>query len=874
MPPKAKRIEYDPARQAMQPDTSEARMWGNLENRLTAGRERLFKTMAVQTEINSTRQGMEAGTQGMDKPPELKEGTSLASAAFNKAATSAYQAELRTDLRQSIGDLELNNPENPDSFNAGVDGIVDGILKTASPQLQPMIKETAATLSYGANYRLNSAVVRRAKDEQKASLLQDLEGQNADILNAANMGDSAGLAALYPQYVAEINNAAMAERDGGLAIISETEAAKQIIALDKKIDEQIIVGQFDRVLADEGLDAGLQFANDLKSLDLSELGYEPGDLSPDELEAIERRITVKLNRQQTIENRQQTQAKAAATAQAKALTAQVDNQIEKYEWGFEQGEEWEATFAALNALPVGTPGAKEAMDKMLVVDPLYRNGFHEMPPGQQDLNIDAQRQGLDEVDEKTGKRLNYTDLGRDMLEKMEAVAAQDRRGWENDPAAYGVKKGIFDPVVMDLTNPEGFMASFEAAAVNGQKLSAFLGRPVSGFTEAQTNELSRAYAAVDTSNKLAVIQTLAQTHTDPDILAAAGEAIDKTNPGLAFRVGVASDDTPDLANTRLLVDGQVLRQKFNASEMPTATSFIAELETKVGLQAYNGPGSSARKAMENEIMNAYAAIRRDQGGSNDNMIDGGVLDQAIKVVTGGMVEIDGVQYPTPERGVTQTDVNNWVGYGIGPEQFKTGGLSTMLGGRPVNQPLRHSAGVFGAQEIIDWSDGVTTSGGAKVQPGGEVTSFRGAVVNEEFLNDGRATLVATYDPKTGQEYNLDNPEEFEAWRDFVETTQTDGMVWPSYDSVEEAVEAEKLIHKDMEPEDLIGAEELYNIYRDQGRLVPAGGPGQYMVVLENGDFIPTRTGDPMIIPYKDTAPDAYYSTKNYISERMERDSMR
>ena len=830
MPPKAKRLEFDPSPQAIAANPSEAQMWQGLEVRLAAGRRSITKNLTQATARDSAEKGLAAGSMGAYTPPTLQEGDSVASAAFNKSAVDAYQAELQIDIRQVVGEQELLNSEDLDGYNAAVEGAYSGVMKTADPRLHGMIKNQVDSISMGASQRISARIYKRERAVQEAALLTNLDQERTDLLNAANDGNAEVLGELSEKYQLSLRNAALPEQDGGLGL-SPLKTAELGLTIDKEMDKQVILGQFARVMDRDGLEGGLAFAENLKKLDLADLGYEPGDLSPKELGVVQNAIERQINQQVILENREAAAAKARDKQNAKMLTDEVDRIQKEFAVTGSLPERAEDVFAQ----------AAESGDSSNIIDTdvmswMAKANFHNLTPDMQRAIIETQEIDLAE---------NYSGGGQSLLDALKATHKAQGELIASDPAHYGNVMGLTEEIKGGLNESD----TYKQAATNGEILSRQLGRPVTGFPAEQIDALSVAYTKGDVNTKAGILREIVSSDSNPQVQQATFEALDKNGASpMAFLGGVLLDD-PTGTNVKTIIAGGDIRKNLGKGQFPSNDKFITELDSRIGPVAYNGYGSHARGVADNAIADAYAGLRYKQGLPADDVIDGSLLDQAVRVATGGMISIDGVKYPTPRRDVNQDAFNYWR-QDLTAENFVDAAVITSR--REVNKAPINSAGVFGAKEILAWSDGVATSGGAKVQPGGEVTSFKGAVVNEEFLNNGRATLVATYNPKTGQEYNLDNPEEFKAWRDFVETTQADGMVWPSYSTVEEAVEAEKLIHKDMEAANYADAEMAFDIYKDQGRLEPAGPGGEFCVRLENGDYLLKKDGSKFTVKYEDT----------------------
>jgi len=112
-------------------------------------------------------------------------------------------------------------------------------------------------------------------------------------------------------------------------------------------------------------------------------------------------------------------------------------------------------------------------------------------------------------------------------------------------------------------------------------------------------------------------------------------------------------------------------------------------------------------------------------------------------------------------------------------------------------------GVAGSDTVLAHSQNIIDSGKAQTNPDGSITTFKGSVVTEDWLNDGKPTLIPTF--WDGKQYDISTDEGMKAVKEKVEAS---GKTWPSADTIDEALAMEKTIHDEMEKQGRGGVADL------------------------------------------------------------------
>ena len=251
--PEKPRFQFQPPQTGQVPATGEAQFFGNLADRLQFFNSKLSRTHARNVQVRESRAGFQAGAEGI---PEMREGSTPADIAFNRAAIASYAASARTQARTAVLELEDQHPDDFEAFGTQFAGIREGMLAGLDPQLAPIMAQILDDLAGSANARIRDRFRANEKRQHLADVTEDLDGNVTEILRFARDGNiDAGTRSLEQYRTAlALNSRSVAE--GGTGLIDPVAATKASLAAEDEFDGEIILGQFERELRDGGFGDG------------------------------------------------------------------------------------------------------------------------------------------------------------------------------------------------------------------------------------------------------------------------------------------------------------------------------------------------------------------------------------------------------------------------------------------------------------------------------------------------------------------------------------------------------------------------------------------------------------------------------------------
>jgi hypothetical protein len=323
-------------------------------------------------------------------------------------------------------------------------------------------------------------------------------------------------------------------------------------------------------------------------------------------------------------------------------TAIMGDAMDAFALGFPLPAGYAQASAALQSLPLD-PTVKGLLEKDAALRELNKAGVLAMNPKE----LDGYLTGL----ENTLRQGNPSPAALTMLSTGRKLQADRQRKMEDDPVSYGIQAGIVPLPQADPLSMEGMVE----AATRSRTLSARLGEPVTGYTSEALAAMNRAYTQMGADERMNFLGALSQSHGQDAALTLFSEMDKKGNTDMAF-AGALALDSPDAA--RIVLQGQVaLKENPNAKLVPDRNEFIADLNKELG-GAYGFTGG-ARDDVIQAVEYAYAALA-----ANANDFDGVYkpdrMTRAMRTVTGGIVEFNGVKMPAPRRGVDQRAFSGWV----------------------------------------------------------------------------------------------------------------------------------------------------------------------------------------------------------------------
>ena len=178
---------------------------------------------------------------------------------------------VRQQLRDNIERIELEHETDPEAFDQKVAGLLEGLLEEADPRQQTFIKQRYADYSGRAKTRIIARQQDKLRKEAIADLQRGTEGLFEDSVTAAFEGDVTMIEVRRQELNELLAEGVEGELiDDGAAIALSEDFERQVTA-------QEVMGNFGRLVQEQGPDAGAKAIAHWQKLKPSTIGLSADD---------------------------------------------------------------------------------------------------------------------------------------------------------------------------------------------------------------------------------------------------------------------------------------------------------------------------------------------------------------------------------------------------------------------------------------------------------------------------------------------------------------------------------------------------------------------------------------------------------------------
>lgn len=343
--------------------------------------------------------------------------------------------------------------------------------------------------------------------------------------------------------------------------------------------------------------------------------------------------------------------KAEAAASAALLNEQVQDTLDRVSMGLLPGG-LGALEAQVAALPKETALKANMMESIAAVKGLTggQTPFLTLPPLAQRNQVSAWRRELMTLGPAA------SDAQVELVRRAAEIAERTEKMAKDDPARFAHERGVAPLLPLDPSfSVESLAARATAARVGTQYLGGLQKSP--GLTTQELGAIAEEMGKANATTKMAIIGNVTEAYGQ-EMAGIVFRELDKKNGTNFGFIGALAMDDENAA--RMAAQGMDARKNMPSLMPGLNDTFIPNMAASLG-DAY-GPGTEARRAAEEAIMNVYAAMAVTEGATNGatDGLDSRRLTRAIEAVTGGLVMHNGHKMPAPARGVTQGDFNDWI----------------------------------------------------------------------------------------------------------------------------------------------------------------------------------------------------------------------
>lgn len=614
-------------------------------------------------EERAIKQGREEGAltevrdeEGNLKAPELTAGLTLRGQARNAAAITAYKGEVTRDAKLKFQQLFQDHQNEPEVFNAKMQGYLNGLAKGVDPEImveiKPVINEYAAA-TIGKAQALEFA---KAQEATLASLSASEEDFTDDILNAARAGDTDSIAVATKQLRDTFDAMVMAKH------ITPEERVKKEETLREQIFIESTIGSASKIV-----NSALSPSEKLEELDKIRSEAFSEDLNASQNEALKSGIEKFKNTVIAEETRKQSLNKAHNKAEIRSLKDRIAKTKKALESGINIDDTAIADLIG-RAQEINALTGEDSIDIGELVSDYVRSEkisiFAKETPAAQEAIISKLRN----LEQSQGLSPEQAEEFSAALKAQEKV----KRELKKDALLFYEAQGFTELEPLNIVDENGqfsgaaFRESLAKRALVSQEASAHYGQPVSPMTELEVQSFSGLIQELPHDAQAEVIGSMVSSLGDSSV--SVFEQMSK-NGGtvLAWSGGVASAGGDP---THILRGRELLRE--NKTLLPDGKDFDRyALEQIQG--AYQNP--SAAMAAITAAKNAYASLAHNAG-LFDGIMDDDLADEALRIATGGIVEYNDKKIPAPIYGMANDDFEDFM-ENFQPHYFDKFGTDTL-----------------------------------------------------------------------------------------------------------------------------------------------------------------------------------------------------
>jgi len=592
---------------------------------------------------SAAREGELAGqtaASGKSSGVQMQDINTIRGRAFNKGAMMAHAAQIQIDVRSDVANYARTNHLNVEGFDSQVEGMKAGLLKEVDPILRPHAEQEINSYAASARSKIQDNVYRQQMDENLATITTAVEGMEEDALQAAREGNEA----LYESKISQISAIYTEGVNDGL--LDANKIAQAGAAFSEKIDEQLVLGSFDRIINSGDLKEAQTELDKFKK-------SKNKDLQPGTKDAVVQKVQAKINSQNAIINKERAAQKAQLAAKEKILEREVKDLNYALDKGYVP-EDMDQIYEAAK----GTKFEKDVKGAIafgkIAVDFIGKN------PSEQANAISVLK-----------SKKNISAQGVKLIERLEKVYDYTQKGLKEDALSLAIEQGIVkDPVVFDITNP----GSLQQRLLHSETASAHYGVNVSPLTKQEAISLTNLISESDVEQQSLILGNLVNGfgENSAEVLEQMKDSGPKAH---VVAGGLLLESKKHNMQSRAIVSRNIL---LGTKQLELNTDAIAkdfDLSVDAVLLSTYADRPEQQAIIKQGVRALYAQKMAMQGRLNEGSValaatDVDILHEAIVEVTGGLVDVewdgsgflsdDDYQIEVPVPGMGVDDVEDWM----------------------------------------------------------------------------------------------------------------------------------------------------------------------------------------------------------------------
>jgi hypothetical protein len=461
-----------------------------------------------------------------------------------------------------------------------------------------------------------------------------------DVLQAARAGDVDLQERKIEQITAILSEGV---QDG---LLDANKIAAEAVLFSEKVDEQIVLGLFDKILN----------TGDIKSAEGELAKFKKSnnkDLLPSTKDAIIQKVQAKINSKNAIINKE----KAAKNAQLVAREKILQREVKDLNYALDKGYVPDN----MDQIYEDAKGTKFEKDVEFAIKFGKKAvGFLAKRPSEQANAISVLK-----------SKKNISAQGVKFIERLEKIYDYTQKALKEDALSLAIEQGIVkDPVVFDVTNPE----SLQQRLLHSETASAHYGVNVSPLTKQEAISLTNLISESDVEQQSLILGNLVNGfgENSAEVLEQMKDSGPKAH---VVAGGLLLESKKHNMRSRAVISRNVLLGMKQLELNPDAIPNDFDLTVGGVLKATYSDHPEQQAIIMQGVRALYAqkmAVQGNlhKGAAETAATDVDVANEAIVEVTGGLADIewngsgylsdDDYQIEVPVPGMRTDDVEDWM----------------------------------------------------------------------------------------------------------------------------------------------------------------------------------------------------------------------
>lgn len=275
---------------------SQQRMYGTLAERLKGFADRNNRRADLEVETAARAQGYKDAVEQGAANVEVPGGHTIRDEAYAAGVAQVYLSDIYFDIDEGLKNLELQYENDPLTYKEQVNAYGEGLLRELPEELQPEVRQEFSIKASRGLVRTMERHKQKTHEENVAVMHKTVKTMRRNVLNAIADDDEV----LFEQEQKKMEGLLELGVESGLFTAKQAEEYRA--QLEQDADESAIIGEFNRVLMDQGPEGGAKALDRFRRAKHPEITPGHKLLITDKMESLlrrEKRIINELNAERT-----------------------------------------------------------------------------------------------------------------------------------------------------------------------------------------------------------------------------------------------------------------------------------------------------------------------------------------------------------------------------------------------------------------------------------------------------------------------------------------------------------------------------------------------------------------------------------------------